>query len=65
MAGRCLVFVALLALLVPSAEAQDAKAILDAASGLWATANLKSIQYSGTGWVGAVGQSFNAALVTW
>src|SRR4030095_13952083 len=42
------------------AAAQDAKAVLQAASTAMGATNLKSIQYSGAGWNAAVGQSFSA-----
>ena len=48
---------ALLALMVGPASAQDAKAVLQAASK--AMGNLKSVQITGTGWNAAVGQSFS------
>ena len=42
-----------------SATAQDARGVLQAASDAMGGArDLKSIEYSGAGWVGAVGQSF-------
>jgi glyoxylase-like metal-dependent hydrolase (beta-lactamase superfamily II) len=61
-AKRYLVFVALLTMTVSPAPAQDARTILQTAAATMGSANLKSIQYSGTGWVGAVGQSYNAGL---
>jgi len=39
--------------------AQDARGVLQAATGAMGAANLKTIQYSGTGWTAAVGQSFS------
>ena len=47
---------------VPPAAAQDARTVLQAASAAMGAANLKSIQYSGSGWVTAVGQSYNSGL---
>jgi glyoxylase-like metal-dependent hydrolase (beta-lactamase superfamily II) len=41
-----------------SAAAQDARSVLQAAASAMGVANMKSIQYSGTGWQGAVGQNF-------
>jgi glyoxylase-like metal-dependent hydrolase (beta-lactamase superfamily II) len=40
-------------------RAQDARAIVQAAAQAMGTANLKTIQYTGTGWNAAVGQSFS------
>ena len=42
-----------------TAVAQDARAVLQAASTAMGAGNLKSVQISGTGWNAAVGQSFN------
>jgi glyoxylase-like metal-dependent hydrolase (beta-lactamase superfamily II) len=42
-----------------SLNAQDARAVLQSAAKAMGAANLKTIQYSGTGWNAAVGQSFN------
>ena len=50
----CVLVVAAFALMVQAAAAQDAKAILQAASTAMGAANLKSIQISGTGWNAAV-----------
>jgi glyoxylase-like metal-dependent hydrolase (beta-lactamase superfamily II) len=55
----CVLVIAAFALMVQAAAAQDAKAILQAASTAMGAANLRSIQISGTGWNGAVGQSFS------
>jgi glyoxylase-like metal-dependent hydrolase (beta-lactamase superfamily II) len=49
-----------LLLITSVATAQDARAVLQAASSAMGATNLKSIQYSGTGWNAAVGQSFSA-----
>ncbi len=58
MAKRLLVLVALLALTVQMAAAQDARAVVQAAQKLIG-GDLKSIQYSGSGgWFGSFGQSF-------
>src|SRR5499426_1460995 len=40
-------------------HAQDARGVLQAAMKAMGTANVKTIQYSGTGWNAAVGQSFS------
>jgi len=55
--GVLVAVLALLALMVGTASAQDAKAVLQAASK--AMGNLKSVQITGTGWNAAVGQSFS------
>jgi glyoxylase-like metal-dependent hydrolase (beta-lactamase superfamily II) len=55
-----IVLLALIALVSATATAQDAKAVLQAASTAMGAGNLKSIQYSGTGWNAAVGQSYSA-----
>lgn len=60
--SRRLLFFALFAMIVPTAAAQDARIVLQAATATMGAANLKSIQYSGSGWVAAVGQSYNAGL---
>ena len=57
----CVVVVAILGLMVLTvgpAAAQDARAVLQAASK--AMGNLKSVQITGTGWNAAVGQSFTS-----
>ncbi len=46
-------------LTVGTAAAQDAKTALQAASTAMGGTNLKSIEYSGTGWNAAVGQSYS------
>ena len=59
MARRLFVLVALLALTVGDAAAQDAKTVLQAASTAMGANNLKTIQISGAGFVAAVGQSYS------
>ena len=54
----CVLVVAVLALMVGTAAAQDARAVLQAASTAMGAANVKTIQMTGTGWNAAVGQSF-------
>ena len=44
--------------MVGPAAAQDARAVLQAASTAMGTANVKSVVYTGSGWVAAVGQSY-------
>ena len=57
---KLFVSVALLGLLVPTANAQDAQGVLRAAaSAMGNPSEVRSIQYSGAGWVAAVGQSFS------
>ncbi len=58
MANRLWVFFVVLALMIGTAAAQDARAVLQAADRAMGASNLKSIQFSGTGWLGAVGQSY-------
>ena len=62
MRTRLLVLCAMLALMVPTAAAQDAQTVLQAAADEMGAINLKSIQYSGTGWRGAVGQNYSPEL---
>jgi glyoxylase-like metal-dependent hydrolase (beta-lactamase superfamily II) len=59
MPKRFFVLLAAMALLGGNAIAQDAMAVLRAASTAMGAANLKSIQYSGTGWNAGVGQSYS------
>ena len=64
MTRRVCVIVAFLALIVAmgdSTGAQDARGVLQAAVRAMGTANVKTVQYSGTGWSAAVGQSFSPA----
>ena len=62
---RKLCVVAALLTLVAAMEnrprAQDGRAIVQAAARAMGTANLKTVQYAGTGWNAAVGQSFSPA----
>jgi glyoxylase-like metal-dependent hydrolase (beta-lactamase superfamily II) len=48
--------------MVGTAAAQDARSILRAAATEMGVTNLRSIQYSGTGWKGAVGQNYSPEL---
>src|SRR5712691_102550 len=50
---------AVVALLAGSASAQDARKALQTAAAAMGATNLKTLQYSGTGWDSAVGQSYN------
>ncbi len=64
MTRRVCVVAAVLALIVAmgdSPRAQDARGVLQAAVKAMGTANVKTVQYSGTGWNAAVGQSFSPA----
>lgn len=56
---RCLTAIALLALLPSTTAAQDARTVIADASRAMGVDTVKSIQYSGTGWNAAVGQSFS------
>ena len=56
MASKAVVFLAVLALAAGQASAQDARRVLEAAAAAMGAADMKSIQYSGTGWQGAVGR---------
>ena len=62
MRHRLLAFCAIQALMAWTAAAQDAQSVLQAAATAMGATNLKSIQYSGTGWRGAVGQNFRPEL---
>ena len=62
MRNRFLAFCAVLALMVGTAAAQDARSVLQAAATTMGATNLKSIQYSGTGYKGAVGQNYRPEL---
>src|SRR5688572_15782336 len=59
MARRALTLVALLTFVVASGSAQDAQAVLQASAAAMGLNNVKTIQYSGTGWNALVGQSFD------
>src|SRR5436190_3518482 len=48
----------ILSSMVAPATAQDAKTLLQAADKAMGASAVNSVQYSGTGWMGAVGQSF-------
>src|SRR3989442_10566497 len=64
MTRKVCVVAALLALIVAmgdSSRAQDARSVIQAAMKAMGTANVKTVQYSGTGWNAAVGQSFSPA----
>ncbi|HUA18449.1 MAG TPA: MBL fold metallo-hydrolase [Bryobacteraceae bacterium] len=51
--------IVLLALTTSLACAQDARSVLETAARTMGAENLKSIEYSGSGWDAAVGQSYN------
>ena len=59
MGRRLCVLVASLALIGGTACAQDARSVLQTAAKAMGATNLKTIQYSGTGFVAAVGQSYS------
>jgi hypothetical protein len=50
-----------LLLIAGSAPAQDARAVLQAADRAMGASGLKSVQYSGSGWTAAFGQSHDPA----
>jgi glyoxylase-like metal-dependent hydrolase (beta-lactamase superfamily II) len=58
MAKRLWLCLSLALLMTESAAAQDARSVLQAAASAMGVANMRSIQYSGTGWQGMVGQNF-------
>ena len=59
MAKLAWLFVSVVALMTGPAAAQDARGVLQAAADTLGVTNMTSLQYSGTGWVGAVGQNFS------
>jgi len=65
MARKLLVIAAFVALVIGDGQAQDARSVLQAAGAAMGVANLKTIQYSGTGWTAAVGQSFSSTTGDW
>src|SRR5262245_56525471 len=58
MAKRFWLCLGLALLMAESAPAQDARSVLQAAATAMGVSNMRSIQYSGTGWQGMVGQNF-------
>ncbi len=58
MAKRFWLSLSLAALMAGSAGAQDARSVLQAAAAAMGITNMTSIQYSGRGWQGMVGQNF-------
>jgi glyoxylase-like metal-dependent hydrolase (beta-lactamase superfamily II) len=60
MLKKCAIAVMLLAFVSSAGLGQDAKAVIANASQAMGTGQVKSIQYSGTGWTAAVGQSYSA-----
>lgn len=61
MARRPWILFVVLALMVGTAAAQDARTVLQAAAKNMGADTLKTIQISGTGWSAAVGQSYSPA----
>lgn len=59
MATRIGLFALVLALTAGPAAAQDARSVLQAAATAMGVTNMNSIQISGAGWQGAVGQNFS------
>ena len=62
MATRISVSLTLAALMAVSTPAQDARSVLQAAARTMGVENMRSIQYTGTGWQGMVGQNFTPDL---
>ncbi|MGH9784597.1 MAG: hypothetical protein ACRD88_10455, partial [Terriglobia bacterium] len=58
MRSKLWILLGVLSLLVGTAAAQDARSVLQAASTAMGAGSLRSVQYSGTGWNGALGQSY-------
>jgi glyoxylase-like metal-dependent hydrolase (beta-lactamase superfamily II) len=58
MTRKCSLLLAVVMLTAASAAAQDAAAVLRAAATAMGTANMRSVQYSGTGWNAPMGQSY-------
>src|SRR5580765_107630 len=56
---RKLFMAVVLPALIATVHGQDAPTVLRAATEAMGAANLKTIQYSGTGWNAAVGQSYS------
>jgi hypothetical protein len=59
MTRRLTVLVALLSLAAGIARGQDVRSVLQAAARNMGALDLKTIEYSGTGWDSAVGQSYS------
>jgi glyoxylase-like metal-dependent hydrolase (beta-lactamase superfamily II) len=59
------VLAAVVVLAVGDGSAQDVRAILQTAATAMGATNLKSVQFSGTGWTAFVGQTFNSASGDW
>src|SRR5262245_5491294 len=59
MIRKCLAALILIVSLVPAAAAQDAAAVINAASQAIGADRLKTIEYSGSGYDFAIGQAFN------
>jgi len=57
MAKRCWLSLSLAALMTASTTAQDPRNVLQAAATAMGVTNMRSIQYTGTGWQGMVGQN--------
>lgn len=62
MATRLWLSLSLAALMAVSAPAQDARSVLQAAAQAMGVEGMRSIQYTGTGWQGMVGQNFSPDL---
>jgi len=62
MVKRAMIMAVVLAQIIGTARAQDADTVLQAAARTMGVDKMRSIQYSGSGWVGAVGQNFTPDL---
>ncbi len=62
MARRLCLVMVVVALMACSAAAQDVRGVLQASAAAMGISNVKSIQYTGTGWQGMVGQNFTPDL---
>ena len=58
MVKRLWLSLSLAVLMTGSPGAQDARSVLQAAAKAMGVSDVKSIQYTGTGWQGMVGQNF-------
>ena len=59
MSRLVVIVITVVTLTAGSVAAQDARSVLEAAANTLGVTNMTSIQYTGTGWLGAVGQNFS------
>ena len=59
MRNKLWILITVLSLMVGTATAQDARSVLQSAATAMGANNLKSVQYSGTGWNAQFGQSYS------